>query len=92
MVNKNFDKDHPKPDEIIKEIIKLKSHKFSTDSETIKAINTILKKEKKALEDYKKGKIQVVAYLIGQVQRVLKGKGNPVFIKETITKLLKKKK
>ena len=42
----------------------------------------------KALVDYQSGKVQILGYLIGLVQKELKGAGKIDLISETLTKLL----
>ncbi len=55
-------------------------------AETEKIINIVLNKNKKALEDYKKGKKKALEFLIGQVMRETKGKADAQEIRKAIEK------
>ena len=43
-----------------------------------------------AVSDFQKGKGEVVGFLLGQVQKELKGKGNPQTVRDLLIKLLEK--
>jgi aspartyl-tRNA(Asn)/glutamyl-tRNA(Gln) amidotransferase subunit B len=83
IINKGF-VDAPS-EKIFKAVKELKSIKYSSDEDVLNAIKEILVNQSKAVDDYKSGKTQVLGFLIGMVQKKLKGKGNP----ETINKLLR---
>jgi aspartyl-tRNA(Asn)/glutamyl-tRNA(Gln) amidotransferase subunit B len=68
--------------------VELTSKEHLGKEEVKRAVNKVISKEKKALNDFKKGKIQVVSYLIGQVQIQLKGRGEPKKIREILLKKL----
>jgi aspartyl-tRNA(Asn)/glutamyl-tRNA(Gln) amidotransferase subunit B len=42
----------------------------------------------KAVEDYKKGKTSVIMFLVGQVKKELKGKGDASLIEQELKKQL----
>ncbi|MEK7061206.1 MAG: Asp-tRNA(Asn)/Glu-tRNA(Gln) amidotransferase subunit GatB [Patescibacteria group bacterium] len=67
IINKKFD---------IAKIAKLGKVEYATNSETERAVRNVVEENKKAYEDYKNGKGQVLGFLIGQVQKKLKGRGN----------------
>lgn len=52
------------------------------------AIDKVLMENAKAIEDYKAGKQQSFGFLIGQIMKELKGKGNPKVINEILNKKL----
>ncbi|MCM8817899.1 MAG: Asp-tRNA(Asn)/Glu-tRNA(Gln) amidotransferase subunit GatB [Candidatus Omnitrophica bacterium] len=54
-----------------------------------KVVEEVLKENEKAVSDWKKGKEQAVAFLVGQVMRKTKGKANPNLAKEILIKYLK---
>ena len=91
MVNKNLDLDFSEPACLIKKIYEIVNMSYATIEEVKRAIKEILIVNQKALEDYKKGKSQVLGFLIGQVQKVLKGKGKPTEVKNLLIKYLNKK-
>lgn len=59
--------------------------------EIIKIIKKIIGENPKAVEDYQKGKTQVIGFLIGQVQKKAKGKASPVITRKTLLKILNDK-
>jgi len=90
IVNNKFDEKYPEPSSLVKVIHKLSKKKFASNKEVINAVNTALKENKKAVKDFQGGKVEVVGYLIGAVQKILKGEGNPKDIKNELLKQLKK--
>ena len=69
---------------LIKKLLEITKKEYASDSEVEIAIVEVLEREKKAAEDYNKGKGEVLGFLIGQVQKTLKGKGNPKIIKDIL--------
>ncbi|MFA4941779.1 MAG: Asp-tRNA(Asn)/Glu-tRNA(Gln) amidotransferase subunit GatB, partial [Patescibacteria group bacterium] len=57
-------------------------------TELEKAIKTIIEKNKKQVEEYKKGKETVLQFFVGQVMSATKGKANPKIVIEILKKLL----
>lgn len=53
-------------------------------------IDSVLMKNEKSIEDYKKGKTNVVGFLVGQVMKESKGKGNPQIINNLVREKLDK--
>lgn len=49
----------------------------------------ILEENPKAIEDYKKGKLESLHFLVGKAMKELKGTGNPALLREIFEKLLK---
>ena len=86
MINKNFDKKFPEPELFVIEILKNMKKEYFSEHDTYKAVIEVLKKEEKAVQDYKNGKNEVLGYLIGSVQRLVTGKGDINLIKKLILK------
>lgn len=55
-----------------------------------KFVEQVINENKKAIQDFKKGKTQVIGFLIGQVIRKTGGKANPNIVKEILLEYLKK--
>lgn len=85
MINKNLDREFPEPEGLVKKILELTTVEYASREETEKAVRKVLDDQKKAVGDYKKGKGQVLGFLIGQVQAKLKGKGNANLINNLLT-------
>jgi aspartyl-tRNA(Asn)/glutamyl-tRNA(Gln) amidotransferase subunit B len=77
MINKKLDSEFPEPAGLIRKLLEITSITYSTQSEVEVAVLEVLGENQKAVADYKKGKGEVVGFLIGMVQKKLKGKGNP---------------
>jgi aspartyl-tRNA(Asn)/glutamyl-tRNA(Gln) amidotransferase subunit B len=71
------------------EIIKTKDlGQVSNTGELQKAIEDVLSRNQKAIEDYRKGKKEVAKFLVGQVMAATHGKANPNIVQELLEKLL----
>ena len=76
MVNKNFDKTFPEPAGLVKKIKELTAKNFTPAAEIASVVTTVLAENKKAVADYQSGRSQVLGFLIGQVQKKIKEKGD----------------
>jgi aspartyl-tRNA(Asn)/glutamyl-tRNA(Gln) amidotransferase subunit B len=90
MVNKNLDQEFPEPAGMIKKIIALTTRKYANEDDVAKAVEKVIKDNGRAVEDYKNGKGQIIGYLMGQVQKELKGQGNPISMNEKLLELIQK--
>ena len=90
MVNRKMDNIYEEPIDMIKKISEITKKDYTKEGDMVSAINDVLKENKKAVEDYKKGKGQVIGFLIGQVQKKLKGEGDIKLIINTLKSLLNK--
>lgn len=90
MVNKNMDKDFEEPELLLKKLVELFRKDYSSLTEVETAIESALNSNPKAVADYQKGKGEVVGFLIGMVQRELKGKGDPKIILDKLKSALQK--
>ncbi len=70
----------------IEKILKLSKVEYASTRRVDSAVKEVIDENKKAYEEYKNGKGQVLGFLIGQVQKKLKGKGNFQKIREEILK------
>ena len=59
-------------------------------AEIEKIIKEVISKNKKAVEDFKKGKDNAFQYLIGQIMARTKGKANPQIVRDILQKTLTK--
>lgn len=84
MVNRKMDNIYDEPIDMIKKILEITKKDYTKKDDMVNTINDVLKENKKAVEDYKKGKREVIGYLIGLVQKKLKGKGSVKFIQERL--------
>jgi len=62
---------------------------ITDEVEIEKIVREIISENKKAIEDFQKGKETVLQFLIGQVMAKTKGKANPEIVKNLLTKILK---
>ena len=87
LINKKPDINEVLPVDIIK-IITSKNLSTIPTLEIEAVVKQIIQKNSKAVEDYKKGKEQSLMFLLGQVMKELKGKGNAQIVKSALIKLV----
>lgn len=88
MVNQNLDLKFPEPAGLIKKLLELQNVDYASSSDVASAISKVVSEQQKAVNDYKDGKTQVIGFLIGQVQKELKGKGEVATISKLLTESL----
>jgi aspartyl-tRNA(Asn)/glutamyl-tRNA(Gln) amidotransferase subunit B len=88
MINKQLDTEYPEPAGLVKKIKDITNVVYSDESDVINAINEVLGENPDIVASYKNGKGQVVGFLIGQVQKILQGKGDPKLISAQLIKKL----
>ena len=72
-------------------IVKEKNLMQIEDEKSLKNyVEEVIKENEKAVNDWKKGKEQVVGFLVGQVMKKTSGKANPNIVKEILIDYLKK--
>ncbi len=62
---------------------------INNSSEIEDVVKKIIKENKKAVDDYKKGKENALQFLIGQLMRETKGRVNPDIARQSLEKILK---
>ena len=90
IVNKKISSQLP-PDEFINKLIENLRPKEVDKNLLEEVINKVLKENQKAVLDYKKGKVNAIMFLVGQVMREMKGKVEAKIVKEEIEKKINKK-
>jgi len=90
IVNRNFDKKFEDPHELVKKLIEIFSKEFATNEEVKNACEKVIKENEKAIRDYNQGKGEVIGFLIGQVQKFLKGRGRNDSVRKELLKGIQK--
>jgi aspartyl-tRNA(Asn)/glutamyl-tRNA(Gln) amidotransferase subunit B len=88
MINQNLDKNYPEPAGLISHLIEISKTQYASESEAEKAVLEVLKSNPKAVADYQSGNANVLGFLIGQTQKILKGRGEITFIRQILTRKL----
>lgn len=88
MVNKKLDEKYPEPAGLVKYILEITNVEHSSGEDTERAVTEVLSENPKAVEDYKKGQVNVVGFLIGMVQKKLQGKGKIETVRDLLTQKL----
>lgn len=86
MINKKMDNRFPEPGGLIKKLVEISKIDYAPESAVKKAVQKVLDENKKAVQDYQQGKGQVLGFLIGRVQKKLKGKGDVQLVRELCQK------
>jgi|SRR5581483_8526523 len=90
MVNQNLDKKYEEPALLVKKVYEMLKKDYANQDETKNAVEEVMKENLKAVKDFQNGKGEVIGFLIGQVQKYLKGKGDPRLIQQFIKEYLEK--
>jgi len=90
MINKKLDTEFAEPAGFIRKIAELTKVEYAGEGDTTVAVAEVLGEQEKVVNDYKNGKGEVVGFLIGMVQKKLKGKGNPKVVTAKILGELQK--
>ena len=89
MINQNLDIKFSEPAGLIKYLLEIKNKAFVSADEVVASIDVVIHENQQAVLDYQSGKEQILGFLIGQVQRKLKGKGEASLVSEKIKEKLK---
>jgi Asp-tRNA(Asn)/Glu-tRNA(Gln) amidotransferase B subunit len=84
IINKKPDIHKILPAELIQQILKSSKTSSIDESDLEKLIDKVLKENKSAVEDYKKGKENAIMFLVGQVMRQFKAKVDAKMIKASL--------
>ncbi|QQS38494.1 Asp-tRNA(Asn)/Glu-tRNA(Gln) amidotransferase subunit GatB [Candidatus Woesebacteria bacterium] len=87
MVNQKLHEKYPEPAGLVKKLIEITQISYASTEETLAAIDSVIFENPAIVKQYQEGKGQVIGFLIGQVQKILEGKANVVYVRE---KLLEK--
>lgn len=90
IVNQKMNQKYKEPGMLIGQIVKMTSLEFAGDKEVQDAVEKVISENEKAVSDYRNGKGAVVGFLVGMVQKELKGKGEPKRVNELLIKRLEK--
>jgi len=88
IINQNADKKYLEPALLIKKLVEFARTDYAGLAETTDIVRKILANNKKAVLDYQNGNGNVVGFLIGSVQKDLKGTGDVKLIREILLKEL----
>lgn len=91
MINKKLDKDYPEPAGLVKKIYDLGGMNYESTEKTKDAVEQVLTENPEIVTSYKNGKGQVIGFLIGQTQKILRGKGDPKLISAKLIQQLNAK-
>lgn len=91
VINEKPDIEKTLPADLVSQIFKKTVKTQISDDELEKICHRVISENKKAVEDFKKGKESALAFLFGQVQRNTKGGANPQKTREILHKLLTSK-
>lgn len=90
MINNNMDSQHEEPASLIKKIVEIEKKEYAPLSEVESAVSEVVANNEKAVKDYNEGLTKVIGFMIGQVQKILKGQGDPKLIQKVLREKLEK--
>jgi aspartyl-tRNA(Asn)/glutamyl-tRNA(Gln) amidotransferase subunit B len=90
MINKKLDSEFPEPAGFVKKLLEVTNVSYASDSATEVAIIEVMSENQKAVTDYINGNGNVIGFLIGMVQKKLKGMGKPQAVREKLLEQLQK--
>ncbi len=89
IINKRIDINQYSPEGLVKYLVKQKRKVKLPLKEVKKVVSEVLRENKKAVEDFKKGKTTVIEFLVGQVARKTKGQADPNQTRKILLEKLK---
>jgi len=84
IINKKSELEDTLPAQLVERIITATQKQELPAEELATMVKKVVSENAKATEDYKNGKEQSLMFLVGQVMRVVKGKGDALSIKQAI--------
>lgn len=90
IVNKEISIKNTKPRKLIQNLINTQKQKISDKKSLEQMASDAIKKNPKAVKDYKNGKIQAISAIIGYIMKKSQGKADAQLVKSIIKKKLKK--
>ena len=84
MVNKNLDRNFPDAGAFVRNVLEISRKEYAPAKEVKEAVVKVVRANEKAVEDFRKGKAEVIGYLIGLVQKEVKGAGDPASIRKIL--------
>lgn len=88
ILNKKIDGEGETPQEVLTSIKTSNDANLIDESEITRAVDSVISGNEKAVADYRSGKTTVLMFLVGQVKRTLKGKGDAKIIETLLTERL----
>src|SRR5690606_33521755 len=88
MVNHKMHEEFPEPAGLVKKLIEVTKREYASITDTQNAIDEVINANEDAVKQYQEGKGEIVGFLIGQTQKILKGLGDPKVIRENLTSKL----
>ncbi len=89
LLNRNVDITKNSSEELVRRVLNAKAMVHVDEAELMKIIKKVITANPKAVSDFKSGKTGSIMFLLGQVLRGLKGKGDPQAIIKMLKSLLK---
>lgn len=80
MVNKKLDEEFPEPAGLVIKLKELTNVDYADKSVVDSAVSEVLTENPDIVTSYNNGKVSVIGFLIGQVQKKLQGRGDPKVI------------
>jgi aspartyl-tRNA(Asn)/glutamyl-tRNA(Gln) amidotransferase subunit B len=87
MINQNLDSNYPEAAGLIKKLAEISKTEYATNEDTKNAVQIVAETNPQPVKEYREGKEQIIGFLIGQVQKQLKGKGDIKLITELLKEL-----
>lgn len=88
MVNKNLDKKYEEPALLVTALYKMMKKSYASANDVELACQKVVSENPKAVNDYRSGKTQVIGFLVGLVQKELKGSGDPKTVLGFLRKII----
>lgn len=90
LINRKLHEEFKEPAGLIKKVVELSKVTYSPLEQVEQAVKEVLAQQEKAVKDYQEGKGEVIGFLIGAVQKKLKGGGAPKVVLEAVKSSLEK--